>query len=592
MAPSDRKRRFQPAKVRIALIGVIVLVAWIGMGYRLVQIQVFEAPQLSQQGLNQRFVSRDLAPQRGKIYDRNGDVLAMTVESKSLYAVPDQVDEPLWVAQQVGGILGVNADKLLRQLSSDRNFVYLKRQVDEAVADQILEMELLGVYSHPDPKRIYPAGEVASHVIGFVNIDGIGQEGVELVYDGELTGAPGKAEFERALDGTPILQGISNITPAVPGVDLNTTIDIPLQYQAQQACLGAVELTSADSCWVVALHVETGELLAMTGVPVFDPVTRRTVDPVCEADAEDPRRCREFFNFVVRGMFEPGSTQKLITVAAALEEETVQIGTVIPQVSDVLELREGACQSVDDGLFGCYRDFNEHETRDMTVAEIFTRSSNVGTIKIADTLGEDRLVDYIRSFGIGSKTGVDYSVESPGLINVEASCEICWASASIGYSVAASPLQMAAAYAVIGNDGVWTTPHIVRSTTDVEGDTVVAGIESRRVVSESTALLMRELLASVVENGTGGAAAIDGYRVGGKTGTANKLAGNGRYTKETRASFVGLAPVDDPKVVVAVVIDSPSLKYRTGGAAAAPVFAKVMEQALHRLGVTPDDRSG
>lgn len=587
MTTVKRSRRPNPVKIRIAIIAVVVMAAWIGMGYRLVQIQVFAAPELAEQGLNQRLVSRDLAPQRGKIFDRNGDLLAMTVEAQSLYAVPNQIEEPLWVAQQVGGLLGVDSDTLLTRLTSDRDFVYLKRQVDDAMADQILGLEIRGVYSLPEPTRIYPAGEVAAHVTGFVNIDGEGQEGLELVYDKELTGVPGRAVFERGLDGTPILQGISDIVPAVPGLDLNTTIDIPLQYQAQQACIDAIDRTDADSCWVVVLDVESGEVLAMAGAPVFDPQTRQTLDPKCER-SDDPVTCRSFSNFVVRGMFEPGSTQKLITVAAALEESEVEIGTVIPEVGDVLELREDACRSKDDDLFGCYRDFAEHETRDMTVAEIFTRSSNVGTIKIADELGQERLIDYIEAFGLGRRTGIDYSVETPGLLNFEAGCETCWASAAIGYSVAASPLQMAAAYAAIGNDGVWTTPHIVSSKTDVDGATEVAGIQSRQVVSSSTALLMRELLASVVERGTGSGAAVDGYRVGGKTGTANKLGVDGRYTDDTRASFVGLAPVSDPQIVVAVVIDSPSYDYRTGGSAAAPVFSLVMEQALHRLGVTPD----
>jgi cell division protein FtsI/penicillin-binding protein 2 len=207
---------------------------------------------------------------------------------------------------------------------------------------------------------------------------------------------------------------------------------------------------------------------------------------------------------------------------------------------------------------------------------------------IAKRLGVDRLVSYIEKFGLGSLTGIDYSAEAPGILRFEAGCGTCWASAAIGYSVAVTPLQMAAAYAAIGNDGVWTQPHIVSSTVDGDGDTEVASAETRRVVSEGTAVLMRELLASVVAQGTGTNAQVDGYRIGGKTGTANKLDENGRYTSETRASFVGLAPIDDPKVVVAVLIDAPRRKYRTGGTSAAPVFAQVMEQALHRLGVSPD----
>ncbi len=577
----------EPARIRLAIIGLAVILAWGGMAYRLVHIQVVDAPELAVAGLSQRLVSREIAPQRGKIFDRNGELLALTVDSKSLFAVPGQVEEPLWVAQQIGGLLGVDSAALHERLTSGRDFVYIKRQLEPEVANQILDMQVTGIYAHDEPTRVYPAGVVASHITGFVDIDGVGRDGLELIYDEELTGVPGRAVFERGLDGTPILQGISDIVPAVPGVDLNTTIDLPLQFQAQKACLEAKDRTGADACWVVVLHVETGAVLAMTGAPVFDPQTRQTLDPSCEA-ADEPAQCRMFSNFVVRGIFEPGSTQKLITVAAALEEGEVSIGSIVPGVSDELELKEGACRFADDELYGCYRDFTRHETTDMSVAQIFAESSNIGTIKIAEMLGQRRLVQYIERFGLGSKTGIDYTVEAPGILNFEAGCDICWASAAIGYSVAATPLQMAAAYAAIGNDGVWTTPHIVASRSDVNGTTQVAGVETRQVVSATTARLMRELLARAVDEGTGIQGTVENYRVGGKTGTANKLGHDGRYTEETRASFVGMAPISDPKVVVAVVVDGPKHEYRTGGLAAAPVFAQVMEQALHRLAVTPD----
>ena len=573
----------------MSLIGLVVIAAWLGMGYRLFEIQVVRAPELAEQGLSQRLVTREMAPQRGKIYDRNGNLLAMTVESQSLFAVPDQVDEPVWVSQQIGGLLGVDSQALNERLTGDRDFVYIKRQVDGVTAQQILDLGMKGVFAHPEPTRVYPAGEVAAHVTGFVNIDGDGQEGLELVYDEQLRGTPGHAEYERDLAGRVIPQGYTNIVPAIPGLDLVTTIDLPLQYQAQESCLDALDRTGGESCWAVVLSVETGEILAMVGAPVFDPATRQTIDPTC-ADAEDPGTCHLFSNFVVRGIYEPGSTQKMITFAAALEEGTVKVGTLVEDVADEYELLEGACDSGEDDVHGCYRDFDEHNTEDMTVAEIFIASSNVGTIRVAEELGERRMIDYIEAFGLGSATGVDYSAEASGILRFDAGCQTCFASAAIGYSVAATPLQMAAAYAAIGNDGVWTTPHIVKSQVDAEGETEVAGIETHKVVSPGTALIMRELLAGVIEEGTGVNAAVDGYRVGGKTGTANKLGADNRYTDETRASFVGMAPIDDPEVVVAVMIDSPDYDYRTGGLAAAPVFSEIMEQALHRLGVSPDGR--
>jgi len=570
------RRGINPQRIRLALIGIVLLLAWSVVAWRLVQVQIVMGPEVAERGLQQRLVSNPLPPQRGKIFDRNGDLLAMTVESESLFAVPGQVEEPLWVAQQFGTLLGVDPDVLYDRLTSDKDFVYIKRQVDADVADELLALDVRGVYSRPEPTRAYPAGDVASHVVGFVDIDGVGQEGLEIIYEDGLRGIPGSELYERDKDNVPIPQGLSEIVPAVPGVDLNTTIDLPLQYQAQQACLEMVETADAEGCWIVVLEVETGAVLAMTGAPAFDPETRQASDG------------SPFSNFNVRGIYEPGSTQKLITVAAALETGSVQVGSIFPDIDDVIELREGACKSDDDNIHGCYRDFDEHETVDMTVEDIFVQSSNVGTINIAEVLGEERMVEYIRAFGLGTPTGIDFGAEATGLLNFAAGCETCWASGAIGYSVAVTPLQMAAAYAAIGNDGIWTTPHIVSSTVDAQGSTEVAGIETRSVVSPETAALMRELLAGVVERGTGQNGQVDGYRVGGKTGTANKLGEDGRYVEATRASFVGMAPIDDPKVVVAVVIDAPSHEYRTGGASAAPVFAQVMEHALHRLGVTPD----
>lgn len=576
MAVVTVRRGINPQRVRLALIGIVLLLAWSVVAWRLVQVQIVMGPEVAERGLQQRLVSNPLPPQRGKIFDRNGDLLAMTVESESLFAVPGQVEEPLWVAQQFGTLLGVDPDVLYERLTSDKDFVYIKRQVDADVADELLALNVRGVYSRPEPTRAYPAGDVASHVVGFVDIDGVGQEGLEIIYENGLRGTPGSELYERDKDNVPIPQGMSEIVPAVPGVDLNTTIDLPLQYQAQQACLEMVETADAEGCWVVVLEVETGAVLAMTGAPAFDPETRQASDG------------SPFSNFNVRGIYEPGSTQKLITVAAALETGAVQVGTIFPDIDDVIELREGACESDDDNIHGCYRDFDEHETVDMTVEDIFVQSSNVGTINVAEVLGEERMVEYIKAFGLGAPTGIDFGAEATGLLNFAAGCETCWSSGAIGYSVAVTPLQMAAAYAAIGNDGVWTTPHIVSSIVDAQGSTEVAGIETRSVVSPETAALMRELLAGVVERGTGQNGQVDGYRVGGKTGTANKIGEDGRYVEATRASFVGMAPIDDPKVVVAVVIDAPSHEYRTGGASAAPVFAQVMEHALHRLGVTPD----
>ena len=576
MAPRRAGRRFAPGRLRLAALGLFLVLAWLGMAYRLVQVQVVQAAELRERGLDQRLVERELAPDRGRIYDRNGDLLAMTVEAETIYAVPNLVTEPLYIAQQVGGMLGVDQEKLLAALESDSDFVYIKRQVDHETAEKVRQLGLDGVFFESEMTRSYPADAVAAHVVGFVDIDGNGLEGLELYYDELLRGTPGRQIFEKSLSGTPIPQGRREEIPAVPGADLVTTIDLPLQYATQDACVAALERTGAKGCWAVVLEAETGNVLAMAGAPVFDPVKRTTTDG------------SPFSNAVVREPYEPGSIQKTVTVAAAIEEGIVDVGTVFGAVADRIELHPGACESDTDDIYGCYQDFDEHETRDMTVRDIFTVSSNVGIIRIAQKMPPELLKSYIERFGLTAPTGIDYTGESGGLLNMPAGCSTCPLSAAIGYSLAVSPLQMAAAYGAIANDGVWIQPRLVSSIIDVDGNETENEPETREVVSPETARIMRELLAGVVESGTGGNASVPGYRVGGKTGTADKLDENGNYTDVTRASFVGLAPIDDPRLVVAVMVDEPAWEYRTGGQAAAPVFAEIMQQALHRLGVTPD----
>ncbi|HSL27509.1 MAG TPA: penicillin-binding protein 2, partial [Acidimicrobiia bacterium] len=558
MAARQAGRRFTAGNFRLALLGIGLCLAWVGMGLRLYQVQVIQAPALAEEGEDQRQTERQLLPQRGNIFDRNGDALAMTVEAMSLYARPQELAEPVFVAQQIGGVLGRDPNELLSELQSGAGFVYLRRQVELDLAEEVLALEIPGVYAHEEPKRVYPTGTIASHVVGFVNVDGVGSEGIEYEFEDQLRGVPGVVTFEQAPDGVPIPWAPSQTTPAVPGDDLLTTIDLPIQYSAEEACKLTLATTSASGCWIVALEVETGAVLAIAGAPAFDPSVRQGVDG------------QPFANFAVRGMYEPGSTQKLITVAGAIEEGVVGPDTVIGAVADRIELRPGACEDSTDDIFGCYSDFADHETSDMAVIDVFRQSSNVGTIKIAQMMTREQIARYLDLFGLGAATGLDYPGEADGLINLDPSCETCPLSAAIGYGVAVTPLQMASAYGAIGNDGVWVQPHILRATHGLNGQARQFEPASRRVVSDRTAYLMRQLLSQVVEAGTGISAQVPGYEVGGKTGTADKLGDDGRYTDITMASFVGLAPIDDPKVVVAVVVDSPAYEFRTGGLAATP----------------------
>ncbi len=569
-------RRVNSATVRMVSLILVFALGWVGLGYRLFQVQVARADELRELGEQQRMVERTLPPQRGTIFDRNGDLLATTVDAQSIYAVPHEVKDPVLTAQQVGIITAEPWEPILERLQNGENFVYLARQVKPGVASQVMDIGLPGVFTETEASREYPAGGSVAQVVGFVDIDGIGAEGLEFAYDDALKGTPGSILYERDRLGNPIPQGRREEIPAIPGLDLVTSIDLPLQYSAQESCRRARERTDANGCWVVVLDVSTGEILAMAGTPAFNPETRLDENG------------NGFSNFVVRGQYEPGSIQKMITVSAALDKGLVGPDTIIPGVAARIEINPGACASGTDDIYGCYSDATSHPTEDMAVREVIARSSNVGTIMIGRKLEPETLYHYLDAFGIGTETGIDLSGEAVGGYNDNAACRVCIASMSIGYTVAATPLQMAAAYAVIGDDGVWTQPHIVTDKVDADGSIVEVEPETHKVVTPETAQTVRELLAGVVESGTASAAQVNGYRVGGKTGTANKIDDSGSYTNETIASFVGLAPIDDPQIVVGVVVDEPKGAARFGGTAAAPVFSEVMEQALHRMGVTPD----
>lgn len=584
MAAKPAARRLSAADLRLWLLGFVLVASWMGLGYRLFQVQVVRADEFQEGGLTQRLETRTLAPDRGTIFDRNGDPLAMTIEADSIWVVPQQVEDPVYTAQSIAALTGrdweVMRNSIQRGLETGTRFAYLARQVEPTIAQAVMDLGLPGVATLPEAKRVYPSGQVSAHVVGMVDIDGNGIEGLEIAYEDALTGTPGEMVFEEDPAGNIIPQATREVVPAVPGADLITTLDLSLQFTAFEACQATLEETGAQGCWVVVLHAETGEVLAMVGQPGFDPETRSGPDGA------------PFSNFAVRGMYEPGSTQKLITFATAIDQGVIKPSTVIGAVADRIETTPGACESANDDIYGCFTDFTNHATVDMTAADIFTESSNVGTIKIQRMLPAGSMLEYITRFGYGAPTGIDYTGEANGLVNNDPSCTSCLASTSIGYNVAVTPLQIAAAYAAIANDGIWVQPRLVSSTVDMAGSLAAPDSETRRVVTENTSWVLRQMLANVVESGTGTRAAIPGYRVGGKTGTANKLGPDGTYTNETVASFVGMAPIDDPKVVVAVIVDNPAWEYRTGGSAAAPAFAEVMEAALHGLGVVPDAFDG
>ncbi len=560
-----RKRsKFRRADGRVIIIALTMVVAWSWIGVKLFQIQVVQAAEFSEQALDQRLTTQEFAPYRGTIFDRSGHQMALTIQGTTVWANPRLVENPTLTAHLVGASLGIDEVPLAEKLASDKSFVFVKRQLEAEQVEGLRSLELPGIFFEAEPKRVYPNGSLAAQAVGFVGIDGSGIEGLEYSYDEELSGVAGYLIDERDPYGRPIPQGFQQSVPPIPGADLLTTMDMSIQFMAEQACLETIERTDALGCSMVVLDPKTGEILAMAVLPSFDPGDFNAYDE------------STWQNSTVRNLYEPGSTQKLVTVAAAIEEQAVSFDTemVVPYSIEV------AGRKIED--FGDFR-----EPLRLTVADIVTRSSNVGTIMIGQKLGDPKLREYLHAFGYGQPTGVDFAGEATGVANVDPDCGSCTASAAIGYSVSVTPLQMASVYATIANNGTWIQPHVVRYIDRGDGDPEAFTPDSRRIVSADTAFIMQTMLQNVVDNGTGKAAAIDDYTVGGKTGTTLKYLSGGGYSEDHIASFIGMAPMSDPQLVIAVVVDRPVNGY-TGGAAAAPAFGEVMEKALHHLGVEPD----
>ncbi|MEN8112940.1 MAG: penicillin-binding protein 2 [Actinomycetota bacterium] len=565
------------ADLRVIAIGLVFVLAWGVVGFRLFNVQGAEAADLAQRGFDQRVRHENIQSKRGTIFDRDGRELAITVYGKTLIANPSLVERPTEAAAVLSPIVGVDYVELIQQLDRDGTFAYVAKGLEHAVADRALaaieQHDLVGFSFEDEPLRIYPAGSLAAPVIGLTRLDdGSGIEGIEAVMDSELSGRAGKLVAERDAGGRAIPQGQFLLEPAVPGSDVVLTLDRELQYTSEIALQSAIEQTGALGGSAIALVPSTGEILALVSLPGFDGMDRSNLDSAA------------IRNRAVTDVYEPGSTLKVVAVAAALEEGIVRPTTTFETPPTITIADE------------TYTDHGNHPSV-MTVADIVSQSSNVGTIKIQRQLGNETHYRYLDAFGLGRPASIDFQGESTGRLDhvSEWYSETAGPSAAIGYGVGTTPLQMAAVFATIANDGEWVEPHVVSEIIDPAGESIVTEARTRRVISARTARTMRSMLQGVVEDGTGWRAALDEFAVGGKTGTSDKfIVETGEYsTTQTIAWFIGMAPIDDPEVVVAIVLDSPTGVLRDGGelkfggASAAPVFAEIAESALHQLGVSP-----
>ncbi|ROO83957.1 peptidoglycan synthetase FtsI [Actinocorallia herbida] len=536
---------------------------------RLVQLQGIDSGKYEALAMDQRLRRIELPAVRGTITDASGRPLALTQEARGVFADPSLIDpaKRTEVAARLSSMLGLDVQKVLEAISTpDSRYVVLAHSVTPEKGRLVLSLGYRGIGVVPESRRSYPSDAVAANVVGFVNQAGDGGAGLEYAQNKLLKGVPGWQRVEiSAGDGQHIPMGEGQTQEPVPGQGLRLHLDQDIQWEAQTALADAVKEFKAESGTVVVMTPD-GRVLAMASVPTFDP------NEYAKADSS------ELQNRVVQEAFEPGSTGKVITAGALLEE-----GLVTPE----------STFDVPDHLWKYdkkFKDSHEHETyKNITFGGILAKSSNVGTIMASENLPDDKLYNYLTAFGFGAETGVGLPGETRGLLHPPST----WSGTdrypiSFGQTVSVNSLQMASVYATIANGGVRVTPTLVAGTLDEDGAfTAAPAPASRRVISEATShQLIRMLEGAVGREGTAPAAQIPGYRVAGKTGTAERYVEKAGGYKGYTASFAGMAPADDPQLVVQVVLQDPKKKYY-GGDTAAPVFQKVMSFALKSRKVPP-----
>lgn len=541
---------------------VLILVVLSIYAGRVIDLMVVQGPTLAADGQKQRLRAYPLPADRGPIHDSTGALLAVTVEARNLTADQTLISDPAAAAARLAPMIDADPVALQRTLTGTDRFVYIAKGLTPQQWRAIQALKIRGLFSERTTARTYPGGQLAANVLGFVNAEGVGSGGVEMQLDDRLAGVDGSRMFETGAQGVPIPTAERVLRPPTPGQGVQLTINRDLQYVAQRAIADQVADAAADTGSVTVLEARTGRILAMATAPVFNPNDYTAADPAAMG------------NRITSDVYEPGSTGKVITAAAVVEEgaATPESRMVVPPVL----IRKGSRTN----------DSEAHGTLKLTLNGVLAESSNIGTVLFADEVGGDTLYQYMRKFGIAEPTGLGFPGESAGLLP---SPDRWWASTfpalayGQGYSV--TSLQMANVFATIANGGVRLTPRLIDGYTNPDGtfepSPTTPGV---RVVSEATATTVTRMLENVVTQGTGKPAAIPGYRVAGKTSTAERAV-EGGYAGYN-SSFIGFVPADDPAIVVQVVVENPR-NGRYGSVLAAPVFKAVATYALQTLAVPP-----
>ena len=552
---------------RLYLLGAILALWCIAICSRLVYLQVFSYGKFVKQAGHQQQRAIPLAAKRGVIYDRSGHELAMSVMVDSAFAVPTEVKDLPTAIALITRITGEDYNVVLADCRAHKTFCWIARKADDETIERINSLKLQGIHFQKEPKRFYPARDLAAQVLGSVGMEDSGLSGIEHAYDDELRGKPGKMFI--SVDARK--QWFSDVaTQPDPGDNIVLTIDKNIQYIAEKELEQAIHDTHAISGTVIVENPHTGEILALANRPTFNPNLRRQIKP------------ETLTNRAVSYVYEPGSTFKLVTISAALEEK-------VTNPNELFDCQMGSI--VYNGMR--IRDSKPHGI--LPVWGVLAESSDVGAIKIALRLGEDRFYKYIRAYGFGQPTGIELPGETRGLTKPPSRwSRVSIAAISMGQEIGISPLQLAGLISTFANDGVWVAPRIVAGTVQPQGPPQTVAFHpgaAHRVISSFTAAEMRSMMEKVVldAHGTGRRAILEGYTSAGKTGTAQKVdPATGAYSKTKYiGSFAGFAPVNNPQIVVAVILDS-AVGLHQGGQVSAPVFRRVTQQVLEYLHVPHD----
>ncbi len=553
-------------RFRIALLLCLFSFLFLVVFARAYQLQVLQSNKLA--ALAERQYQRivPLVPKRGILYDRKKEELAISMEVDSVFAQPGKVVSPGEAANRIGPILGKKPEALLQKMKEDRPFVWLERGITPGQRTAIEQLNIEGVDFLKETKRFYPQGEMGCHVIGFAGVDSKGLEGVELGYDEFIRGEPGYILISKDGRGRAISPEKPAFNNSEEGCEVILTIDKNIQYVAEKELKKAVQSSSAKGGLAIVMNPKTGEVLALAIQPSFDLNRFSSFPP------------HVWKNGAITDTFEPGSTLKAFLLASALEERAVGRGDIF--------FCENGSHSVGGRVI-----HDTHAYRWLSLGEIIKVSSNIGASKVGQKLGREKFYRSLKSFGFGSKTGIDLPGEVPGFLPAPQQwSEVGLANISFGQGISTTALQLTTAFAALANGGILMKPYVVKTVLERQSNSLMENQPShrRRVISPETAKVVSSILKTVVEEGgTGKAASLSGYEAAGKTGTAQKALLEGRgYSDKRVASFIGFAPVENPQVIISVIIDEPA-GISFGGIVAAPAFKGIAEQVLPYMGVYP-----